>query len=313
MDDYPEVLERIRILERSVELLKSEVRPAEIASLQRWRFTIVVLLHGVIASAFTIFSTIFSDALVNGWMLGTFLFALVWFEASPRAVVDRASRLLLSSLLILWMLYQSKHFSYGMFPEVGVLAVFIAPFVMLVARWTMAGFRTSLNAPDIMDRRMRPLSILDFGIAITLFSLLFASLRTREPAEFFKPLLVMGFAVIPTMILALMLIGLAATNRWMVRISIVGSTIMILSIASWGVMTAFGSSIHDLSWVELDAVDSFFDSMTETSSQQYWSTVVIFATSVVMPCILTLGLLRFQGYRLISRSKAKELSLPSPK
>jgi len=88
---------------------------------------------------------------------------------------------------------------------------------------------------------------------------------------------------------------------------------MLLSIAGWGAMTVFGCRIHDLSWVELDAVDSFFDSMTETSSQQYWSTVVIFATSVVMPCILTLGLLRFQGYRLISRSKAKELSLPSPK
>jgi len=177
----------------------------------------------------------------------------------------------------------------------------------------MAGLRTSLNAPDIMDRRMRPLSILDFGIAITLFSLLFASLRPREPAEVFKPLLVMGFAVIPAMILALMFIGIAATNRWMVRISIVGSTIMILAIASWGVMAVFGSSIQDLSWVELDEVDSFFDSMTETSSQQYWSTVVIFAASVVMPCILTLGLLRFQGYRLISRSEARELSLPSPK
>ena len=114
-----------------------------------WRFTIAVLLHGVIASAFTVFSTILSAALVNGWMLGTFLFAFIWFEASPRAVVDRASRLFLSSLVILFMLYQSKQFSYNMFPDVGIFAVFVAPFVFLVSRWTMASFRTSLNAPDL--------------------------------------------------------------------------------------------------------------------------------------------------------------------
>jgi len=275
-----------------------------VASLQRWRFAVVVLLHGAIASAITLLSTVFPIAFVNGWMLGSFLWACVWFEASPRAVVDRASRLFISGLVIIWMLHNAKQLSYGMFPEVGIFAVLIAPFVMLISRWSMACFQNSLNAPDIVDRHMRPLSILDCVIAMTMVGLLFACLRTHDPIEVSFSLVMIGFAIFPGMILALMIVGLAGTNRWITRVSIVGLAIAFLAIASWGALNWISIELAQrLSWVEFDEKDSVVDSIAEANVQIDLSTIVVFAVSVVAPCILTLALLRYQGYRLMSRSK----------
>lgn len=300
MDNNLDIGNRIKTLEDAVE----SIRSGQIASLQRWRFCIVVALHAVIAFVLTLMSTFFPVAFINGWMLGCFLWALVWYECSPRVVVDRLSRLFLAGLVIVWMLYEAQKLAYGMFPEVAMFAVLCGPFVMLIARFTMAVFQTSLNAPDVANLRMRPLSIVDLFISVTLVALLGAILRVEEPAAMVKPLVIILLAVVPAGLLSLMVVGFARTEKWPLRIVLVGLTVFLLAMGTYGVLAVVGESMNELSWVELDLVR---DDIGREWNEPNLITAVPFAASVVMPCIMTLMLLWYQGYRLMSRCEVAPL------
>jgi hypothetical protein len=297
MDDQSEFLERIRRLECSLESLQSAQRAADLASQQRWRFAVVVVVHGLIATLISIFSPLLPAVFVNGWILGAYLWALVWFEASPRGVVERASRFILSSVVVLWMMREATQFFLLEISGVALLALVFAPYVMLVARWTFAIFRVSLNAPDIADRRMRPLSLLDLGTAIVLVALLCAWLRTQDSASIFQQLAYLAFAIVPAWILAMMVMGLAKANRWRVRVLIVGMTLLVLGMAAWGASTWFGDDIRELSWADIVETSPLADASIEAIRLRELSESMTFAVSLLLPSLLTMAFMRQEGYR----------------
>ncbi len=305
------LFERIAELEQSVTLLRSEVRLVGTASLQRWGFVAVVLMHGLVASTLTILDTLLPASVVNGWMFGIFLFSSVWFSASPRKILERAARLLIAGLTIFCMLSQVKQLTLDDLPEVWVIGMIVAPFVMLASRIVLACFQTSLNAPDLIEMRLRSLSIRDLLLAATLVAILFAYLGSVDQSEKITEsssyynlwFVITGYSVVTGSAIAFGVVAFATTHRTAVRALFAGLVAIFIAIDTWLALHLLSKDwLQKLSWVEIDLLDMNVAPTIDGGCPKFISTLFLYSVSVMAPAIMTLGLLRYQGYRLKNRS-----------
>lgn len=298
---------RIQDIERSLLDLEARINSLRNTASQKTAFLFFVIVQSLIAGAICLFSRFVPIPICNGWMLGSFATACVWFAASTRSMMDRIVRLVISIAMILWSVDQACGFVSEPFPNVVLFGVILFPVMSISGRLVVAIYRTGVRAPDQRaEQQPSPLTIREvmlyfFVMAIVLSFTRFSLGESLDASTANKLAILLAYSSLTGVLYASGIVTFTRLRNWRCQVPALIVIGLAFSLLCIGALTRLGyEEVSQFSVIEDQSHWAFpFGSAQVAADPEIFTPVLLFVFTAIAPLISTILWMRFQNYRFV--------------